>query len=261
MAHRSSHVVCDECGAPEFYSGGARVVAVDGAHGKLTTATLGAALAANPPTMRPAAVSLTQATDLGTVYRPSEIAALAELAHGRGLKVHLDGARFANALVALDCHPADVTWRAGVDVLSFGATKNGAFGAEAVVFFDPSLVGDFALRRRRGGHLLSKSRFLSAQLIAYLQPSVWRTNAARANRLARELAAALPLEPLHPVEVNEIFLALDPDQRRRLRALGFEFDDWAPAEARFVTSWDQPEDDLPALVSALNQLTRGDGHV
>src|SRR5687767_3728322 len=162
FAHEEAHIVRDECGAPEFFSGGARVVTVPGAHGKLAPAALSAALDANPTsvhTPQPAVVSLTQATELGTVYRAEELRALSALAHERGLKVHLDGARLANALVSLGCAPADITWRAGIDVLSFGATKNGALTGEAVVFFDRGLVRDFELRRKRAGHLLSKSRY------------------------------------------------------------------------------------------------------
>jgi threonine aldolase len=258
FAHEESHVARDEFGAPEFFSGGARVVPVAGAHGKLSVDSLASALHANPPSMSPAAVSLSQATDLGTVYRPDEIASLSELAHRNGLRVHVDGARFANALVFLDCHPADLTWRSGVDVLSFGATKNGTLGAEAVVFFDPASVHDFDLRRRRSGHLLSKSRYLSAQLVAFLDPRVWRANAARANRLAQCLARASSRPPIHPVEANEVFLRLDQSERERLRAAGFEFDDWAPLDsdqARFVVSWDQLEDDIDALIAELATVT------
>src|SRR5256885_15112067 len=177
-----------------------------GPAGKLTLEALRLALDAHPAsvhTVQPAALPLTQATELGTVYRPAEIAALTSLAHQRGLRVHMDGARFANAVAFLDCHPADLTWRAGVDVLSFGATKNGALAAEAVVFFNRDLVRDFELRRKRAGHLISKSRYVSAQLLAYVENDVSRRNAARANGLARQLATAAGSALLYAVEANE----------------------------------------------------------
>ncbi len=260
FAHDESHIVRDECGAPEFFSGGARLVLVPGEHGKLTAAGLESALAANPTsvhTVQPAAVSLTQATELGTTYRPAEIAALADAAHRRRLTVHMDGARFANSLVFLGCHPGDITWRAGIDVLSFGATKNGALAAEAVVFFNPEQARDFELRRKRSGHLLSKSRFVSAQLLAYVETGVWRRNAERANALAERIARAAGARILHPVEANEIFLRLSGQDKSRLRNAGFAFYDWgaeASAEARFVASWDQPEASVSALCEALARL-------
>lgn len=257
FAHDEAHIVRDECGAPEFFSGGARVVGIAGEHGKVRLETLRAALESNPPsvhTLQPAALSLTQATELGTAYRPAEVHALAAFAHERGLRVHMDGARLANALPHLDCAPAEITWRAGVDVLSFGATKNGALTAEAVVFFDPRLVRDFELRRKRAGHLLSKSRYIAAQLLAYLETDVWRRNAQRANGLAARVAQAAGAALVHPVEANEVFVQLGDAGKRRLRAQGFEFYDWGPTdcgEARFVVSWDQDEEEVNALCAAL----------
>jgi len=258
-AHQEAHIATDECGAPGFFSGGAQLALLPGEHGKLLPGTFAAALGARPVdvhSVQPAALSLTQATELGTVYQPAEIAALSKLAHGRGLKVHLDGARFANALAFLDCHPADVTWRAGVDVLSFGATKNGALAAEAVVFFDSGLVRDFELRRKRAGHLLSKSRYVAAQLLAYVESGVWKRNAQRTNRLAQDIGRAAGASLLHPVEANEVFVKLGVQRRQGLHAAGFEFYDWGPesaGEARFVVSWDQPEADVPALCAALGR--------
>src|SRR6202044_4052977 len=164
-----------------------------GDHGRIDCEAFEQAIAAHPAsvhTVQPAALTLTQATELGTTYGPQAIAVLSAVAHRHGLRVHMDGARLANAIDFLDCHPADVTWRAGVDVLSFGATKNGALAAEAVVFFDPALVRDFELRRKRAGHLLSKSRYAAAQLLTYVESGLWRTNAARANRLAQRIAVA-----------------------------------------------------------------------
>jgi threonine aldolase len=261
LAHEESHVVRDECGAPEFFTGGARLMLIPGAHGKLTPAALEATLEANPTsvhTVQPAMLSLTQATEFGTTYRPGEIAALAEIAHRRALTVHMDGARFANSLVYLGCHPSELTWRAGIDLLSFGATKNGALAAEAVVFFEPDRVRDFELRRKRSGHLLSKSRFVSAQLLAYVQTGVWRRNAERANALAQRIARAGAARVLHPVEANEVFLRLEAAEKVRLRGAGFAFYDWGAetgSEARLVASWDQPEASVTALCEALARLS------
>lgn len=260
FAHEEGHIVRDECGAPEHATGGARLVPLRAPHGKLTAAVLEAALDESPVsvhTVQPAAVSLTQATELGTSYRPQEIASLAEAAHRRGLKVHLDGARFANALAFLDCHPGDVTWRAGVDVLSFGATKNGALAAEAVVFFEPAQAADFELRRKRAGHLLSKSRFVSAQLNAYVETGAWKRNAERANAFAQRIGRAAGVWLLEPVEANEVFVRLGEGGKAYLRSAGFEFYDWgavANGEARFVVSWNQPESEVNALCDALARV-------
>lgn len=260
FAHEQAHVIRDECGAPTFFSGGAQLVELRGAHGKLTADILTAALDANPASIhssQPSAVSLTQATEAGTVYRPAEISALAEVTHGRGMKLHVDGARFANALVFLGCEAADISWRAGVDVLSLGATKNGALAAEAVVFFDPALAHDFELRRKRAGHLVSKSRYIAAQLIAYVESGLWQRNARRANALAQDLAAHAGRWLMYPVEANELFLDLGPIAKERLRAQGFGFFDWGAAasgQARFVVSWDQPAEDVSALCVALDRL-------
>ena len=255
--HPEAHIVTDECGAPGFFTNGAQLELLEGADGKLSAATLAAALdrhAVSVHTVQPAAVSISQATELGTVYRPAEVGALCDVAHQRGLYVHVDGARIANALVYLDCHPGDVTWRAGVDVLSFGATKNGALGAEVVVFFEPGLVRDFELRRKRAGHLLSKSRYVSAQLLAYLESGAWRRNAERANALARRIGTAAGTRLLHPVEANEVFLELGGAEKMALRAAGFEFYDWgspASGTVRLVASWDQDERHVEALCAAL----------
>lgn len=260
FAHHEAHIAVDECGAPGFFSGGAQLALLPGEHGRLDPDTVGAALAAHPRhlhTVQPAALSLTQATELGTVYRPAELTRLCELAHAQGLKVHMDGARFANAVAFLGCQPADVTWRAGVDVLSFGATKNGALTAEAVVFFDLTLVRDFELRRKRAGHLLSKSRYVAAQLLAYVESGIWQRNAERTNRLAQRIGAAAGTALLHPVEANEVFVKLGAVRRQALRAAGFEFYDWgaeAEGDARFVVSWDQPEQHVHALCEALTRV-------
>jgi threonine aldolase len=256
-AHEEAHIGVDECGAPQFFSGGAQLVSLLGEHGKVTCEALNAAVnkhPANVHTVQPAVVSLSQASELGTVYRPAEITAISKLAHERGLKVHMDGARFANAVTFLDCHPGEVTWCSGVDVLSFGATKNGALAAEAVVFFNLELVRDFEFRRKRAGHLLSKSRFVAAQLLAYTETGVWQRNARRANDFARRIGQAASSALLHPVEANEVFVQLGDERKARLRNAGFEFYDWGPessGEARFVASWDQRAEDVTALANAL----------
>ncbi|MGE0581773.1 MAG: low specificity L-threonine aldolase [Steroidobacteraceae bacterium] len=259
-AHQDAHLVRDECGAPEFFSGGLRLVTLGGEGAKLDPATLERALDAAPPsvhTVQPTAVTITQATELGRVYRPTEVAALGALARARKLFLHMDGARFANALVTLGCSPAAVTWQAGVDVLSFGATKNGGLAAEAVIFFRPDLVRDFELRRKRAGHLLSKARFASAQLLAYLSDDVWRRNAGRANGSARQIGEACSAALLAPVEANEVFVRIGEDGKARLRAQGFEFYDWGAngsGEARFVASWDQDPAEVAAFCAALRSL-------
>lgn len=260
LAHEKSHLVCDECGAPEFFSGGAKLVPVAGAHAKMSVDTLRAALESQPAAahaIQPAAVSITQATELGTVYRADEVAALSELARSRALKIHMDGARLANALAFVDCAPSELTWRVGVDVLSFGATKNGALAAEAVVFFDLELASDFERRLKRGGHLVSKMRYISAQLLAYVESGVWRLNAERANKLAQRLVQPAGRLLLYPVESNQVFLRLSEQQKETLRTAGFGFEDWgAPGsgDTRFVVSWDQPEKDISALCAALSEL-------
>ena len=258
--HPEAHIAVDECGAPGFFSGGGQLERIDGADAKLSAEALAATLdghSVSVHSVQPAAVSISQATELGTAYRPAEVAALSEVAHEHGLHVHMDGARFANAVRYLGCHPGDVTWRAGVDILSFGATKNGALGAEAVVFFHLGLVRDFELRRKRAGHLLSKSRFVSAQLLAYVESGVWQRNAERANALARSIGQAAGSRLLHPVEANEVFVELGVAGKASLRAAGFEFYDWgspASGAARLVASWDQNERHVEALCTALTAM-------
>jgi threonine aldolase len=260
FAHEEAHIANDEAGAPGFFSGGAQLALLQAPDGKVTHTALAAALEAHPVslhTTQPTALALSQATELGTSYRPEELRALCKLAHERGLKVQMDGARFANAVAFLDCHPGDVTWRAGVDVMSFGATKNGALAAEAVVFFDTSLVRDFELRRKQSGHLLSKSRYVSAQLLAYVESGLWLRNARRTNDLAQKIGRAAGELLMHPVEANEIFLALGQERKQSLRQGGFEFYDWNAAstgETRFVVSWDQRDEDVLALCAALEKL-------
>ena len=267
--HRDAHIAVDECGAPEFYTGGAKLVTLEGAQGKFTAEDLehAAGGAGVVHHVQPAAVSVTQATEAGTLYRPDEIAAIGEVARAHGLGLHMDGARFANALVALGCSPAEMTWKAGVDVLAFGATKNGAMAAEAVVIFKPELAKEFGFRRKRGGHLFSKGRFLSAQLEGYLGEHLWLRNARHANELAARLGeglSGLPGVTLHyPVEANILFLSLPEAVTEGLKAAGFMFYDWTtPAtaagqrEIRLVTAFNSTSADVEAFIETASSLAR-----
>jgi threonine aldolase len=266
LCHPLAHIACDEANAPEFYTGGAKLVTVPGIDGKLTAADLAALLPGdlgNVHSAQPAVVSLTQATECGTVYRPSEIADIATVAHRHGLAVHMDGARFANALVHLDASPADLTWRSGVDVLSFGATKNGALGAEAIVFFDKDRGRELPFRRKRAGHLFSKMRFLSAQLDAYVTDDLWRRNARHANAAAARLAdglAALPGVRLrHPVEANELFVEMPEAMIVGLAAAGAQFHRWQGAAStciRLVTAWNTPDSDVSTFLTAAGRFAK-----
>ena len=230
FCHAESHIATDECGAVEFFGGGLKLVGLAGAGGKIAPRTLQAALANHgghsPHQMIPAALSITQASEAGTVYRRDEIAALCEVAHARSLAVHMDGARLANALARLNGSPADLTWRAGIDLLSFGATKGGAMAAEAVVIFDRARGAFFGERRKRAGHLLSKHRFVAAQFLACLENGLWLRLAGHANAKADRLAeklATVGLPPLFPVEANLIFIAMPRALDEKLKAAGAKY--------------------------------------
>jgi threonine aldolase len=258
-----AHVNTDECGAPEMFTGGAKLVGLPGDGGKLTPALLRATLekagVGVVHSVQPAALTLTQATEAGTVYTPGEVAALAEVARSYGLPVHMDGARFANALVRLGCSPAELTWKAGVDVLSFGATKNGALAAEAVVFFRPELAASFAFRRKRAGHLFSKMRFLSAQLDAYLTDDLWLRLARHANAMADRLAAGLTAIPgaalRDPVEANEIFIDLPEPVIAGLEQRGYAFYRWDGTVIRLVTAWNTDAGDIDRMIADARELS------
>ena len=260
--HEDSHVQTDECAAPEFYAAGAKLVAVPGADAKLSPAAVEARMIEQGVVhhAQPAAISISQATEAGTLYTPAEVAALGALAHRRGLALHMDGARFANAVAALGCSPAEITWRAGVDVLSFGATKNGALAAEAVIFFDPAKAADFAYRRKRGGHLFSKMRFLSAQLDAYLADDLWLRNARHANRVAARLADGLAqiagARLRYPTQANEVFVELPEKAIRALAEAGFGFYRWGGESSpclRLVAAFDSRLDDAEAFIAVARQ--------
>lgn len=257
ICHRDAHIQNDECGAPEFYTHGAKLLLAEGAGAKLTPDGVRAVLGATRADVhqaQPRALSITNATEYGLVYRPDEVAALGALAAERGLGLHMDGARFANAVAALDCAPADLTWRAGVDALSFGFIKNGGMTAELLVFFRPELAEATLYRRKRAGLLLSKGRYLAAQVLAMLEGDVWLRNARAANAGAAMLGAAAGARLVHPVEANEVFLKLSPPEAAKLRALGFDFYDWGPGEARLVVSWNQTEADIRPLADAIAAL-------
>ncbi|MBB5987976.1 threonine aldolase family protein [Sphingobium lignivorans] len=257
LTHEEAHIVADECGAVELQTGGARLMTCRAAGGKLSAQGLRERMAQvrrDVHQVQPHAVSLTNATEYGRVYTPDELAAIGAFCREHGLALHMDGARFANAIASRDCAPADVTWRAGVDALSFGFTKNGALNAEALVLFDPARADEARRRRKRAGHLLSKGRFIAAQLHAMLEGELWLANARAANAAATILAQAAGERLLHPVEANELFLRLSADEAARLRAQGFAFYDWGAGAARLVTSWHQGEAEVAPLAAALSAL-------
>ena len=267
--YEAAHIVTDEAGAPGFFTGGAQLIGFPAENGKIRAEQLTKAVAYAEDLgihhVKPGAVTLTQATEWGTVYSCSEIAAISDVAKRHALPVHMDGARFANALVHLGCTPAEATWKCGVDVLSLGATKNGALGADAVVFFDPAMARDFERRRKRAGHLMSKMRFLSAQLNAYLKNGLWLENARHANAMARKLARGLEsvagARLLHPVDANEIFIALPEPTASALEMQGFHFYRWpldiaeSGITIRLVTSYATPSTDVDAFIAAAASIT------
>lgn len=262
VCHREAHIEMDEGGAPGFYTHGAKLMLAEGEGAKLTPEAIRAVIDPirnDVHQVQPHAISITQATEYGRVYRPEEVAAIGSLAQGRGLGLHMDGARFANAVAHLGCHPAELTAQAGVDALSFGCVKNGGMNAEALVFFDMELADVVRYRRKRAGHLQSKGRYLAAQVLAMIERDLWLDNARAANAAAREIAAACGSRVFHPVEANEIFVIMSPAEQAALRAQGFDFYDWtAPAgasgAARLVTAWNSDPAQVSALARAIASL-------
>ena len=255
-----SHINTDECGAPEFFSGGAKLVTMTSDDGKINAKDLGHNIrgTGNVHLSQPAAVSITQACETGTVYQLEEIKSIAETAHEHGLKVHMDGARFANAIVSLDVSPAEMTWKSGIDVLSFGGTKNGCLTAEAVIFFKPELVGNFPYLHKRSGQLLSKMRFVSAQLEAYISNDVWLRNARNANAMAKLLSEGLAKFPdiklAYTTQSNEVFVHLPSSIIDLLNAEGYNVseDELDGKSVRFVTAWNTVSDDIDKLISTIS---------
>lgn len=265
LCHPSSHINTDECGAPEFYTNGAKLIAIgDGADAKIDAGLVrGAAQSkvGDVHAVQPSSVSITQATEVGSVYSPAEVAEIGAACRAAGLRLHMDGARFANALVSLGCSPAEITWKAGVDVLSFGTVKNGTLNADAVVLFDKGLAQEAGFRRKRAGHLASKMRFTSAQMLAYLEGDLWLAHARHANAMAKRLEDGLRAVPGvemtgGPTRANILFVKLAPGICAGLLAEGFAFyhDRWAEGVARLVTSFATTEADVDAFVAAAKRL-------
>jgi threonine aldolase len=263
VCHASAHINVDECGAPHFFSGGAKLLTADTPHAKLTVEAV-ERLAVTPHDVhsaRPRALSLTQATELGTLYTPLEMWDLAECAHALGMKVHVDGARFANAVAAIGCAPADLAWRAGVDVLSFGGTKNGMPFGEAVVFFDPALAEEFGRKRMQGGQLASKMRFLAAPWVGVLEGGAWLKHAIHANEMAQRLAAGFADVPgtrlIEQVEANGVFVDVPRDMIVALRERGWQFYEFVgDTGIRLMCAWDTPVTAIDAFVADVRELAR-----
>jgi threonine aldolase len=267
FCHKQAHILTSECGAPEFYTGGAKLVGLDGAMARIDGSALEAAIAELGEGVahhfQPAALSLTQATECGTLYSEGELAALARIAHERTLKVHMDGARFANALVAGGATPAGLSWKAGIDVLTLGLTKNGAIAAEAAIFFDKRLAQEARFRQKRAGQVASKMRFVSAQLLAMFEDGLWLRLASHANAKAARLAHAVTrigVTLAFPADINEVFITLERASADRLRLDGFAFHPWdsepisGPCVYRFVTSFATDDADVDALAEALRRV-------
>jgi threonine aldolase len=270
FCHEDAHIQRDELGAPQFFSAGAKLIPLPGAMGKLDRERLAVSIAeveASRGTAIPASISLTQATEAGTVYRLDELQAIGELARRHSLGVHVDGARFANAAAALSVSPAELTWKAGVDVLGFGATKNGALAAELLVVFRKELAQELTLRIHRSGHRFSKMRFLSAQFEAYLEGDLWLRNARHANAMASTLGAQLQaagIELLRPVEANVVFARFTPVLDEALRAAGFLYHDWpifGPGAVRLVTGFSTKIEDVETFCRAAGAVSSKAGAV
>jgi threonine aldolase len=267
ICHESAHINTDECNAPELFTGGAKLVTLRGEGAKITPDIIAAKMKQfvhGEHGAKLAAISITNATELGNIYAPAEVASISALAKANGLRLHMDGARFANALVSAGCTPAELTWKAGVDALSFGGTKNGGMILEAVVFFDHQLAEHFLWRRKRSGQLMSKGRFLSAQMNAYLADDVWLPNAALANALAQKLADGLRKSNVvrisQPVEANEVFAFMPSAMHQALEAKGAHFYEWpddacreGETHVRFVLSFATPEEHVAKFLDLVRQ--------
>ena len=262
ICHELAHVATDECGGPEFFSNGSKLLSAGGENGKLTPDAILEVIERRSDIHypKPRVVTLTQVTEVGTLYQSAEVAAIADLAHRKGLRVHMDGARFANAVAALDVAPADITWRAGVDVLCFGGTKMGLPIGEAVVFFDRSLAEDFAWRCKQAGQLASKMRFLSSPWLGILEGDAWLRHARHANAMARRLSAGLERIPgaslMYPTEANGVFASLPQPVQEGLRERGWRFYTFIGAGGcRFMCAWDTSPERVDALLADLRELS------
>ncbi|MEZ7273189.1 beta-eliminating lyase-related protein [Sphingobium sp. 10 DY56-G10] len=260
IAHEEAHIVVDECGAPGFFTHGATLMPLPGVGAKLTPDSVRDRLKTIRPDVHqvPArAISITNATEYGLVYAPEEVAALGDVAKAHDLGLHMDGARFANAVAHLGCAPADLTWRAGVNALSFGCVKNGGMIGEALLFFGAQAQDRAAEARRwrkRSGHLFSKGRYLATQLLAMIEDGLWLRNASAANAAAQALAKGAGNRLMHPVEANELFVRLTAEEAANLRAQDFDFHNWGEGAARLVTNWSQDVAAVAPLAAALARL-------
>jgi len=261
ICHQHSHIQTDECGAPEFFTGGSKLLLVGGADGKIDSDQLKALLARHNElhSHKPGAISIAQATEFGTVYQRDEIAVIADLAQAHQLSFHMDGARFANAIASLNCAPKAITWDVGIDVLCFGGTKNGAAGGELVIFFDKKISREFEYRAKQAGQLGSKMRFLAAQWLGLLTGDTWLRNAQHANRAARSLASRLRKEAgiksAFPVEANAVFVSMNERLASGLHARGWRFYQFIePDVYRLMCSWSTTGEDISSLLADIARL-------
>ena len=257
ICHEDAHIENDEAGAPGFFTGGAKLIHAPGDGATLTPTMVEATILGirkDVHQVQPKALSITNASEYGLVTTPEMTGYLGETCRKYGLGFHVDGARFANAVATLNCSPADLTWRAGVDALSFGFVKNGGLNAEALILFRTELADEIEVRRKRAGHLLSKGRMLAAQILAMLEHDLWLDNARAANDAAQSIARGAGDRLVYPVEANEIFVKATPEEAASLRNAGFDFYDWAPGEIRLVTSWDQGGEEVERLSAAIAAL-------
>ena len=259
--HKLSHINTDECGAPEFYTGGGKLVTLQGNKGKIISEELDEAIGGKGIVhhTQPSSVSITQVCETGEVYQLDEIKRISEISHKHNLNMHMDGARFANALTSLNCTPAEMTWKSGIDVLSFGATKNGCLAAEAIVFFKKDLVGNIAFLMKRAGHLLSKMRFVSAQLNAYISNDVWLKNAKHANDMGQKLSEGLAkhnsIEIAYPTEANEVFAKFPRHMIEQLNSEGYKIneEELDGKAVRLVAAWNTQNSDVENFLNSINQ--------
>ncbi len=259
--HELSHINTDECGAPELFTGGAKLIPMRSSNGRIDAVDLAETIrgSGNVHVTQPSVVSVTMSCETGTVYQLDEIKAISKIAHDNKMSVHMDGARFANALVSLDVSPAEMTWKSGVDVLTLGGTKNGCLAAEAVIFFKPEMVGNFPFLHKRSGQLLSKMRFISSQLEAYLTDDVWLRNARHANAMAKILSEGLNsfanIKLAYPTQSNEVFVHLPRDVIDYLNSSGYDIneEELDGKAVRFVTAWNSELKDINDLLDTLAQ--------